>query len=168
MGLDFMLSSVRLSITSKKILSFMLMLAKNPFRTIHKHPFALSVQKIIRNKQKIWKLWMSVLRYSTKSFTTPWEPVTLFSGFMLMLAKNPFGTIHKHPFALSVQKIIITSKKKLSFMLMLAKNPFRSIYKHPFALSVPNCIIQIQKKPKKVMNIYSQLSIKSNPLGSVP
>ena len=28
------------------------MLAKNPFRTIHKHPFALSVQKIIRNKQK--------------------------------------------------------------------------------------------------------------------
>ena len=110
-GLDFMLSSVRISITSKKISSFMLMLAKNPFRTIHKHPFALSVQKIIRNKQKMWKLWISVLSYSMKSFTTPWEPVTLFSGFMLMLAKNPFGTIHKHPFALSVQKIIRNRQK---------------------------------------------------------
>ena len=93
------------------ILGFMLMLAKNPFRTIHKHPFALSVQKIIRNKQKMWKLWISVLSYSMKSFTTPWEPVTLFSGFILMLAKNPFGTIHKHPFALSVQKIIRNRQK---------------------------------------------------------
>ena len=66
-----MLSSVRISITSKFFSSFMLMLAKNPFRTIHKHPFALSVQKIIRNKQKMWKLWISVLSYSMKSFTTP-------------------------------------------------------------------------------------------------
>ena len=106
-----MLSSAPISITSKFFLSFMLMLAKNPFRTIHKHPFALSVQKIIRNKQKMWKLWISVLSYSMKSFTTPWEPVTLFSGFMLMLAKNPFRTIHKHPFALSVQKIIRNRQK---------------------------------------------------------
>ena len=43
------------------ILGFMLMLAKNPFRTIHKHPFALSVQKIIRNKKRMGKLWISVL-----------------------------------------------------------------------------------------------------------
>merc|ERR1719273_1942119 len=103
--------SAPMSITSKFFLSFMLMLEKNPFRTIHKHPFALSVQKIIRNKQKMWKLWISVLSYSMKSFTTPLEPVTLFSGFMLMLAKNPFGTIHKHPFALSVQKIITNRQK---------------------------------------------------------
>ena len=109
--MDFMLSSAPISITYKFFLSFMLMLAKNPFRTIHKHPFALSVQKIIRNKQKMWKLWISVLSYSMKSFTTPWEPVTLFSGFILMLAKNPFGTIHKHPFALSVQKIIRNRQK---------------------------------------------------------
>ena len=77
-GMDFMLSSAPISITSKFFLSFMLMLAKNPFRTIHKHPFALSVQKIIRNKQKMWKLWMSVLRYSMKSFTTPWNPSPCF------------------------------------------------------------------------------------------
>ena len=43
---------------------------------------------------------------SVKSFTTPWEPFTLILGFMLMLVKNPFRTINKHPFALSVQKII--------------------------------------------------------------
>ena len=48
---------------------------------------------------------------SVKSSTTPWEPFTLILGFMLMLAKNPFRTIQKHPFALSVPNCIIQIQK---------------------------------------------------------
>ena len=51
------------------------------------------------------------LSYSMKSSTTPWEPVTLFLGFMLMLAKNPFRTNQKHPFVLSVPNFIIQIQK---------------------------------------------------------
>ena len=58
------------------------------------------------------------------------------------------------------------SKKNAKNHFICWKNPFRTIHKHPFPLSVPNCIIQIQKNTE-VMNIYSQLSIKSNPLKAV-
>ena len=35
------------------------------------------------------------------------ELFTLFLGFMLMLAKNPFGAFNKNPFALSVPNFSI-------------------------------------------------------------
>ena len=49
--------------------------------------------------QDVEKSSMSVCEGSRYKYR---EPFNLFFGFMLMLVKSPFRTIHKHPFALSV------------------------------------------------------------------
>ena len=67
----------------------------------------------------------STMKSSMKSSTTPWEPVTLFSGFMLMLAKNPFRSIDKHPFPLSVQKIIRNGPKMWKLWIYMLPTLFQ-------------------------------------------
>ena len=57
----------------------------------------------------------STMKSSMKSSTTPWEPVALFLGFMLMLAKNPFRTIHKHPYPLCAKNHLKKNKKYGSY-----------------------------------------------------
>ena len=75
-----------------------------------------------------------------KSSTTPWEPFTSFLGFMLMLAKNPFRTIHKHPFVLSVPNFIRKKQKTWQLWICVPRSAeigsplqilhFKKQYKH--------------------------------------